>query len=65
MSLSLAVQCVSNPRQRLWVVTVLVLVVLAWPMWAKVVGAYADAAGFFALFLAASGTATKYGSGSN
>ncbi|MFD8094188.1 hypothetical protein [Streptomyces malaysiensis] len=40
-------------------ITVIVLVVLASPTWAKVVGAYADAVAFLALFFAASSTAAK------
>lgn len=60
MSLPLAERCVSNPRQQLAVITVIVVVVLASPTWAEIVGAYADAATFLALCLAAAGAATKY-----
>lgn len=65
MSLPLAERCVSNPRQRLAVITVIVVIVLASPTWAKIVGAYADAAAFLALCLAASRTAAKYRNRSN
>ncbi|WP_189764891.1 hypothetical protein [Streptomyces xanthochromogenes] len=50
----------SNPRQQLTVITVIVVIVLVSPSWAKVVGAYADAAAVLALVGAASGTAAKY-----
>ncbi|MEH0445275.1 hypothetical protein QA811_16860 [Streptomyces sp. B21-102] len=63
MSLPLAERCVSNPRQRLAVITVIVVIVLASPTWTKVVGAYADAAAFIALWFAVTGTATKYSNG--
>lgn len=59
MSLPLAERCVSNPRQHLAVITVIVVIVLASPTWARIVGAYADAAAFLALCLAVSGTAAK------
>lgn len=65
MSLPLAERCVSNPRQQLAVITVIVLVVLASPTWAEIVGAYADAAAFLALVLAVGGTAAKYRNHSN
>ncbi|CQR62880.1 hypothetical protein [Streptomyces leeuwenhoekii] len=65
MSLPLAERCVSNPRQQLAVITIVVVVVLASPMWAKIVGAYVDAASFLALCLAVSGTAAKYRNHSN
>lgn len=60
MSLSLAERCVSNPRQQLAVITVIVVIVLASPTWAEIVGAYADAAAFLTFCLAACGTATTY-----
>lgn len=60
MSLPLAEHCVSNPRQQLAVITVIVVIVLASPTWAAIVGVYADSAAFLALCLAATGTATKY-----
>lgn len=65
MSLPLAERCVSNPRQQLAVITVIVVIVLASPTWAKIVGAYADAAAFLVLCIAASGTAAKYRNRSN
>lgn len=60
MSLPLPERCVSNPRQQLVVITVIVVIVLVSPTSAKVVGAYADAAALLALCLAASGTAGRY-----
>lgn len=64
MSLSTE-RCVSNPRQRLAVITIIVLIVLVSPAWAKAVGAYADAGALVSLFLAVTGTATKYRNHSN
>lgn len=57
MSLPLAEGCVSNPRQQLAVITVIVVVVLASPTWAEIVGAYADAAALLAFGLTVGGTA--------
>jgi hypothetical protein len=60
MSLPLAQRCVSNPRHQLTAITVIVVIVLASPSCAEIVGAYADAGAFLALIIAASGTAAKY-----
>lgn len=60
MSVSAAPQEISNPSLRPWVITVIVVIVLASPTWAKVVGAYADAGSTLTLLLALSGTAAKY-----
>ncbi len=59
MSLSLVQRCVSNPRRQLTAVTVIVVIVLASPPWAEIVGAYANAGALLALLIA-SGTAAKY-----
>ncbi|CAL9302731.1 hypothetical protein SUDANB135_03533 [Streptomyces sp. SudanB135_2055] len=60
MSLPLAERCVSNPRHQLLVITVIVVILLASPAWARTVGAYADAGAFLALLMATGGTAAKY-----
>ncbi len=60
MSLPPSEHCVSNPRRRLAVITVIILIVLASPTCAKVVGAYSDTVAVYALCLAASGTAARY-----
>ncbi|WP_158678795.1 hypothetical protein [Streptomyces sp. Tu6071] len=65
MSLPLAERCVSNPRRQLIAITVIVVIMLASPSWAEIVGAYADAGALLALFIAASGTAAKYRNHSN
>lgn len=65
MSLPIVERCVSNPRQQLTVITIIVVVVLASPMWAEIIAAYADAASFLAFCLAVSGTAAKYRNYSN
>jgi hypothetical protein len=61
MSLPLAEGCVSNPRQQLAAITVIVVVVLASPAWAEIVGAYADATALLALCLTVSGAASTAG----
>lgn len=58
MSLPLVQRCVSNPRRQLTAITVIVVIVLASPSWAEIVGAYADAGALLALLIA-SGTAAK------
>jgi len=41
------------------VITIIVVIVLASPTWAEIVGAYADACGFLAVVLAVSRAAAK------
>lgn len=65
MSLPLAERCVSNPHHQLAMITVIVVIVLVSPSWAKIVGAYADAGALLALVIAASSTAAKYRNYSN
>ncbi|MZD09939.1 hypothetical protein GTW43_33385 [Streptomyces sp. SID5785] len=65
MSLPFAEQCVSNPRRQLTAITVIVVLVLTSPSWARLVGAYADAEALLTLLIAAGGTAAKYRNHSN
>lgn len=58
MSVSLTPWVLSNPRARFIVVTVIVVVILAWPTEMAVIGAYADAAALIALLTATTGAAT-------
>lgn len=60
MSLPLSERRVSNSRHRLSVITIIVVIVLVSPSWAKIVGAYADAGAFLAMVGAACSTAARY-----
>lgn len=59
MSLPLVTHCVSNPRQQLALITIIVVIVLASPTWTQIVGAYADGAAFLALCLTLGSTARR------
>jgi hypothetical protein len=59
MSVSLAPEGVSNPRIRPWLITVIIVLVLASTTCEQIVIAYADAAAFLTLLLGGCGTAAK------
>lgn len=59
MSVPLVPQGVSNQRARLWLITVIVVVVLTSASAAHIVSAYADAAAVLSLLCAGCGTAVK------
>jgi hypothetical protein len=65
MSVTLALPVVSNARQRRWLITVIIVMVLVSGPFARIIGAYADAAAFVALLLGGCGTAAKYRNRSN
>jgi hypothetical protein len=60
MSLVCSHPPVSNPAPKLWVITVIVIVVVSSAHIAQVVGAFADTASVIALMMAARCTAPKY-----
>ncbi|WP_330245250.1 hypothetical protein OHA33_18850 [Streptomyces sp. NBC_00562] len=59
MSVNLTPWVLSNPRARFVVVTVIVVVILAWPTQMAVIGAYADAAALITLLTAATGATAR------
>lgn len=52
---------VSNPRRRIWVITVIAVITVWWPPAAEVISAYADAGAVLGLLLVC-GTAAEYSS---
>ena len=60
MSVPPVPQGVSNQRARLWLITVIVVVMLASTSATQIVSAYADAAAVLSLLCVGYGTAVKY-----
>lgn len=65
MSVPFAPEAVSNPRLRPWLITVIVVLVLASAPCAQIIGAYSDVAVFLTLLLGGGGTEAMYRNHSN
>ncbi|MFF7641791.1 hypothetical protein [Streptomyces canus] len=59
MSVSPTSWDLSNHETKSWLIIVIVLVVIAWPLMGKVAAAYTDAVALASLLITVGGTATK------
>ena len=65
MSVTLTLPVLSNARRCQWLITVIIVMVLVSEPFARVIGAYTDAAAAVAFLLGSCGTAAKYRSHGN